>query len=81
MNDTICVCGTAMIVSPVSSAPRPSAAARSCAPNTAEPATSTLAPALATSGAVSGVTPPSISMWIGLSPIIALTRATLSTTG
>jgi hypothetical protein len=41
--------------------------------NTAEPATSTLAPAAATSGAVSGVTPPSISMSTGRSPIIFLT--------
>ena len=40
--------------------------------NTAEPATSTLAPAFVTSGAVSGVTPPSISMSIGRPPMSAL---------
>jgi hypothetical protein len=45
----------------------------------AEPATSTSAPAAVTSGAVSAVTPPSISMSIGRAPIIAFTRFTLST--
>jgi hypothetical protein len=47
--------------------------------NTAEPATRAFAPAAATSGAVSAVTPPSTSMSMGRSPISALMRATLST--
>ena len=45
--------------------------------NTADPATSTLAPAATTSGAVSGVTPPSISMSMSREPIIDLMPADL----
>ena len=45
--------------------------------NTAEPATSTLAPASATSGAVSGVTPPSTSMSMARPPIMRLHAAQL----
>ena len=44
---------------------------------TADPATSASAPAAATSGAVAGEMPPSTSIWMGLRPIIALTRLIL----
>ena len=44
---------------------------------TAEPATSTSAPMAAQLPAVSGVTPPSISIWISRSPIISASRAIL----
>ena len=47
--------------------------------NTAEPATSALAPARATSGAFSGVMPPSISMSIGRPPASARTLRSFST--
>src|SRR5262249_26895145 len=46
---------------------------------TAEPATSTLAPAATTFGAVSAVMPPSTSRSIGRPAIMALTRAIFST--
>ncbi len=46
--------------------------------NTAEPATSTFAPAFQHNGAVSGSTPPSTSSQIGLSPIIFLAADILS---
>ena len=53
------------------------AAARSGAANTAVPATSTVAPAWTTSGAVSGVMPPSTSSAMGRSPIMRRTCAIL----